>query len=236
MSARTLFVTGTDTEVGKTRLSVAMLRGLRTAGHAAVGYKPVASGCAQAVDGWRNEDALALQAAGTPDWDYAAINPYAFEPAIAPHIAAAEAGVAVERDVLDAGHARLAAASDYVIVEGAGGWHVPLSETLDFADWVAGHAWPVVLVVGMRLGCVNHALLSAHAIAARTKFVGWIANTLPPVQPRLEANVACLAQRMPAPLLARVALDPAPDLALNPAPWIERKSMRGHRDRRLPAQ
>ncbi|ROO27816.1 dithiobiotin synthetase [Salinisphaera orenii MK-B5] len=222
MTARTLFVTGTDTEVGKTRISTALLRGLRGAGQSAVGYKPVASGCVAGAEGLRNEDALALQAAGTPGWGYDAINPYAFGPAIAPHIAAADAGTTVDRAVLDAGHDALAAASDWVVVEGAGGWYVPLSDTLDFADWVAARGWPVLLVVGMRLGCVNHALLSAHAIAARTGLVGWIANTLPPEQPRLAANLACLEARMPAPLVARVGMDPAPDFTLNPALWFAR--------------
>lgn len=219
MTARTLFVTGTDTEIGKTAIACALLRGLRQAGYRAVGYKPVASGCEHSPDGLRNADALALQAAGTPGVDYDAINPYAFEPAIAPHIAAAEAGVAIDRQRLDAGHARLAADADYVVVEGAGGWHVPLSPDLDFAEWVGGHRWPVLLVVGMRLGCVNHALLSARAIAAATRLLGWVANELPLSQPRLEANVACLEPRMPAPMRARVAAHAHTRLALNPADW-----------------
>jgi len=219
MSARTIFVTGTDTGVGKTFIAAAMLRGLRDAGYTAVGYKPVASGCEVTPDGLRNDDALALQAAGTSGWDYDAINPYAFEPPIAPHIAAADAGVTVERAVLDAGHARLAAASDWVVVEGAGGWRVPLSPHFDFADWASAQAWRVVLVVGMRLGCVNHALLSATAIAARTPLLGWIANSLPPCQPRLEDNIACLERTLDASLLARIGIDPAPGLVLPAHGW-----------------
>ncbi|GAB3680988.1 dethiobiotin synthase [Salinisphaera aquimarina] len=223
MTATTLFVTGTDTGVGKTRISVALLQGLRAAGHRAVGYKPIASGCERSGDGLRNDDALALQAASTPGWGYDAINPYAFAPPIAPHIAAADAGVVVDPAVLDAGHAQLAANSDWVIVEGAGGWHVPLSSTLDFADWVSAARWPVLLVVGMRLGCVNHAILSARAIAAGTTLAGWIANTLPPLQPRIEANIECLEQRIAAPLRARVPIDPPAELGLNPEPWIVRR-------------
>lgn len=219
MSARTIFVTGTDTGVGKTCIAAAMLRGLRQAGHTAVGYKPVASGCQITPEGLRNDDALALQAASTPGWGYDVINPYAFEPPIAPHIAAADAGVTVARSVLDAGYEHLAAASDWVVIEGAGGWRVPLSATLDFADWASAWQWPVVLVVGMRLGCVNHALLSAATIAARTRLTGWIANSLPPIQPRLEDNISCLQQRLSWPLLERVGIDPAPDLALPVQAW-----------------
>jgi dethiobiotin synthetase len=222
MTARTLFVTGTDTGIGKTRIAVALLHGLRAAGHRAVGYKPVASGCEPTPEGLRNEDALALWGASTPGWGYDAINPIALAEPIAPHIAAAEQGVTIDTGVLDAGHARLAADSDWVVVEGAGGWHVPLSDTIDFADWVSGHGWPTLLVVGMRLGCVNHAVLSARAIAARTALVGWVANTLPPVQPRLEENLSCLERMIEAPMRARVACDPPADLALNPEPWLAR--------------
>lgn len=223
MSARTLFVTGTDTGIGKTRIAAALLRGLRAAGYVGVGYKPVASGCTRGPQGLRNDDALALQAAGSPGFDYDAINPIALEPAIAPHIAAAQAGVRIESADLDAGHARLAERADWLIVEGAGGWHVPLNDDLDFSDWVVSRGWPVLLVVGMRLGCVNHAVLSANAIAARGALAGWIANVLPPVQPCLEANIACLRQRIVAPLRARVDCDPPADMALNPQPWLSRE-------------
>ncbi|HET7314442.1 dethiobiotin synthase [Salinisphaera sp.] len=224
MTARTLFVTGTDTEIGKTRIATAVLRGLVAAGHVAVGYKPVASGCETTPAGLRNEDALALAAAGSPGFAYEAINPYAFEPAIAPHIAAADAGVRIERAVLDAGHARLAADADWVVVEGAGGWHVPLGadwdSNWDFAGWASAHDWPVLLVVGMRLGCVNHAMLSARAIAATTTFAGWVANTLPPRQPRLAENLAWLEQAMPGPCVAQVPIDPPAEHAIEPAAWL----------------
>ena len=159
--------------------------------------------------------AASIQAAGSPGFDYAAINPFVFEPAIAPHLAAAEAGATVTAEALDAGHSALAARADWVIVEGAGGWHVPLSESLDFAGWVAANGWPVLLVVGMRLGCVNHALLSARAIAADTRLAGWVANTLPPEQPRLAENLATLNTRMPLSCCATVPVNPSPDLALD---------------------
>lgn len=220
MSASTLFVTGTDTGIGKTLVAAALLRGLRAQGAKAVGYKPVASGCMHTPAGLRNDDALALQAAGSPGWDYAQINPYAFAPAIAPHLAADEANQPIATPVLDAAHDRLAAASDWVIVEGAGGWHVPLGHDTDFAGWVAARGWPVLLVVGMRLGCINHAILSTNAIARHNPLVGWIANTLDAGQPRLAQNIACLEARLRAPLRARVPNHPSPDFRLDPRAWL----------------
>ena len=220
MTTRTLFVTGTDTEIGKTRIATALLRGLVAAGHTAVGYKPVASGCERTPNGLRNEDALALRAAGSPGFAYHEINPCAFEPAIAPHIAAAEAGVSIARATLDAGHAELATRADWVVVEGAGGWHVPLGSDWDFADWVTGHGWPTLLVVGMRLGCVNHAMLSARAIAAHTRLVGWVANTLPPRQPRLDENLSWLRAAMPAPCITQVPIDPSATYTIDPSCWL----------------
>ncbi|WP_233543955.1 dethiobiotin synthase [Salinisphaera sp. Q1T1-3] len=218
--ARTLFVTGTDTEIGKTRTACALLRGLVAAGECAVGYKPVASGAATTPAGLRNDDAEALMAAGTPGFAYEEINPLTFAPAIAPHIAAAEAGVPIRRERLDDGHTRLAARADWVIVEGAGGWHVPLAEGLDFAGWVSAHRWPSLLIVGMRLGCVNHALLSARAIQADTRLIGWVANCLPPAQPRLADNLATLDARMPSARLATVDADPSADFRLDPRGWF----------------
>lgn len=219
--ACTLFVTGTDTEIGKTRIACALLRGLVAAGQRAVGYKPVASGAIHDGCRWVNEDALALQAAGSPGFSYEAINPLVFEPAIAPHIAASEAGVTISAQALDAGHAALAEHADWVIVEGAGGWHVPLNAALDFAGWASGHRWPVLLVVGMRLGCVNHALLSARAIHADSVAAGWIANCLPPAQPRLDENLATLDARMPMTRRARVDADPPTDFTLDPRFWLD---------------
>lgn len=201
MSARTLFVTGTDTGAGKTFVACALLKHLRQQGLNVCGYKPVASGCQRTPEGLRNEDALALQqAAGTAE-PYERINPYAFEPAIAPHLAAAAAGVRIERARLDQAHVQLAAKHDWVVVEGAGGWQVPLNDDITFADWVASHQWPVVLVVGMRLGCINHALLSVESIARRAPLLGWVANALPPEMPQLLGNIATLERLMPAPKL-----------------------------------
>ncbi len=209
---RTIFVTGTDTGVGKTHAACALIRALRAEGRVVGAMKPVASGCEQRAEGMRNDDALALiEATGRP-LAYDDVNPYAFEPPIAPHLAAAAAGVEIDFAVLDAAHARLAADCEVLVVEGAGGWRVPLSNRAGqagYAGWVAGHGWPVLLVVGLRLGCLNHALLSAEAIARRSPLVGWIANRLPPVQPAWADNVSTLTQLMPASLLGCLPPDDA---------------------------
>lgn len=202
--ARSVFITGTDTGVGKTRIACGLLGAARRRGLDACGFKPVASGCRATARGLRNADALALQAAAGTDEPYGRLNPYAFAPAIAPHLAARESGVLIRRRVLEAAHRQLARAHALVLIEGAGGWQVPLGPRWTLADWVGAQGWPVVLVVGMRLGCINHALLSAESISRRTRLLGWIASELPPRQPRLEENLAELSARMPAPLLGRV--------------------------------
>ena len=204
MASATIFITGTDTGVGKTLVARAVLLRLRAEGLTAAGFKPVAAGAARTGDGLRNDDALLLQAASAPGLDYAEVNPWCFEPPIAPHLAAQEAGVAIAAEALDAAHARLAARHDWVVTEGAGGWMVPLAPGLGFADWIERRRWPVLLVVGMRLGCINHALLSAEAIRRRTRLVGWVANALPPVQDRLRGNIDSLRALRPEPLLAVV--------------------------------
>lgn len=173
----TLYVTGTDTDVGKTVASVALMHALRAAGRVVVGMKPVASGCARTKDGWRNEDALALQAAGARPAAYDNVNPYALPVATAPQIAARAAGITVDLAVILAAHARLAAHTDVVVIEGVGGWMAPLADGLDQAAIVHALDCPVVLVVGMRLGCINHARLTLRAIRADgARCVGWIGN------------------------------------------------------------
>jgi dethiobiotin synthetase len=201
---KTLFITGTDTGVGKTRVACALLRAATSAGVAACAYKPVATGCVNTPEGLRSEDALALQAAAGMVEPYASVNPYAFEPPIAPHLAAARAGVRIDRAVLDAGHDALADGNQLVVVEGAGGWQVPLGDDLGFADWVGSLGWPVVLVVAVRLGCLNHALLSVESITQRTRLAGWVANHLQPADEVARANVQALRERLPAPLLGEI--------------------------------
>lgn len=209
--ARTIFVTGTDTEIGKTHVACGLVRAARNAGLRVAVYKPVAAGCVSTENGLRNDDALALIAAAGGALDYDIVNPYALVEPIAPHLAAAATDTQIDPEHLARCHQQLAQDADLVVVEGAGGWAVPLTERVAFSDWVAQHQWPVLLVVGMRLGCLNHALLSAESILRRTSMQGWVANCLPPRQPRLEENIGSLVARMPAPYLGAVGEDQPAD-------------------------
>ncbi|MCI0913717.1 MULTISPECIES: dethiobiotin synthase [Pseudomonas] len=200
------FIAGTDTDVGKTTIAAGLLHAARLQGLSTLGAKPVASGCTATAKGLRNADAQALIDESTLKLPYEAINPFAFEPAIAPHVAAREAGVTLEvpallkamRHVLDQG-------ADFTLVEGAGGWRVPLSGHANLSDLAIALKLPVILVVGVRLGCINHALLSAEAIARDgLQLAGWVANIIEPRTSRLEENLASLAERLPAPCLGRV--------------------------------
>ena len=209
-----LYVTGTDTGIGKTLASCALLHALRAQGLRAVGMKPLASGCEVTIDGLRNEDALALQAASDPTPAYDDINPFALPEPLAPELAAREAGVDVALAPMLAAHARLSAQADVVVVEGVGGWLAPLSTQLMQADLVRALELPVVLVVGLRLGCLNHAYLSARAIAADgCKLVGWIGNGIDPEMARIEENRALLEARLPAPCLGWLPWASRPDPA-----------------------
>jgi dethiobiotin synthetase len=206
LNARGVFVTGTDTGIGKTHVSARLVRAQCTLGRRAVGMKPVASGCRETPDGLRNEDAEALIAASTPPLAYAACNPFALPLAIAPHLAARDAGVEIALGPIVAAYRELAATADRVIVEGVGGWAVPLSDTLMQADLVRALGIPVVLVVGLRLGCINHALLSVRAILANgCALAGWIANRIDPAMAHADANLDTLRARIAAPLLGVVA-------------------------------
>lgn len=200
-----LFVTGTDTGVGKTVASAALLHAFRARGLRAVGMKPVASGCTPTADGWRNDDALALQAASDPVPPYDDLNPYALPAPLAPEIAAREAGVDVQLGVLVSAFERLHPLADRVLVEGVGGWAAPLTATLDQRHLVEELRLPVVLVVGMRLGCINHARLSARAIQDDgARLVGWIANEVDPEMERRDENFALLSARLPVPCWGRL--------------------------------
>jgi dethiobiotin synthetase len=200
-----LIVTGTDTGVGKTLVTAALLRALRETGHRVAGMKPVAAGSRPGPEGPANEDALLLQAESSTRHPYADVNPWLFEPAIAPHIAAAEAGIAIDLARVASAHARLAAGADIVLAEGAGGFLVPLDAQRSCAEIPALLRMDVILVVGLRLGCLNHALLTAEAIAARgLALAGWVGNHLDPGFARFDANVATLEARLPAPCLGLV--------------------------------
>ncbi|MCX9155111.1 dethiobiotin synthase [Niveibacterium sp. 24ML] len=204
------FITGTDTEIGKTFVTCTLLHAARAAGLRAVGYKPIAAG-AELIDGtWSNEDARCLQQASSPGFSLAQINPLCLREAVAPHIAAASEGVVLDVPPLLAGFEQLAAQADCVLVEGVGGFRVPLDDRLDTADLATALRLPVILVVGMRLGCINHALLTAEAIEARgLALAGWVANTLAPRMNRLDENLEALKARIRAPLLGVIPHSPA---------------------------
>jgi len=212
VKAAGLFVTGTDTGVGKTRAATALCRALASRGRRVAAMKPVASGCARTAAGLRSGDALALLAAMNVRAGYRAVNPYAFEPAIAPHIAAAEAGVNIDFEVLDRAYRSLTAMSDVIVVEGAGGWLAPLDTHRSFADLAVFWQLEVVLVVALRLGCLNHALLTAESIERRgLRLRGWVANTMDPRFERLEENISTLHARIAAPCLGLFEFAPLAD-------------------------
>jgi dethiobiotin synthetase len=207
-----LFITGTDTGVGKTRVAAALCRGLAARGTRVAAMKPVASGCAITPEGLRNEDALTLLAAMNVRARYSDVNPYAFAPAIAPHIAASEAGVDIDFDVLDRAYERLRMQSQVLIVEGAGGWLAPLDSSRAFADLAVHWRMDVVLVVGLRLGCLNHALLTAESIERRgLRLRGWVANSIDPEFERLTQNISSLKSRISAPCLGILSFEPQAD-------------------------
>jgi dethiobiotin synthetase len=211
------FITGTDTGVGKTRVAQLLLRALVQQGLRAVGMKPVASGCRATVAGLRSEDAACLLAAGNVVADYAEVNPYAFAPAIAPHLAAREANVTIEpARVLDC-FERLRNRAEWIVVEGIGGWKVPLSDRLMLADLARAMRLPVIVVVGLRLGCLNHTLLTVEAIARdHLALAGWVANQIDPDMERAEENIATLATRLGAPLARFPYLARGQENASNP--------------------
>lgn len=197
------FVTGTDTGVGKTLISCALLHAFAAQGCQVVGFKPVAAGDCDEHD--HNDDALRLRAAGNVQASYGQINPYCFAQAVAPHLAARFVGVKINLDRIVQSYRELAAQADVVIVEGAGGFCVPLNEDQDMADLAIQLDLPVILVVGMRLGCINHARLTVEAIEHRgLPLAGWVANCLDERMPMLNENIAALRQRIAAPLLGVV--------------------------------
>lgn len=226
------FITGTDTGCGKTAITLGLMAALQRRGIQTVGMKPVASGAEPTPAGPRNEDALLIQTQGSVKPPYTAVNPYLFDPPIAPHLAARQAGAEIDLERIRRTCVQLAAQADRLIVEGVGGWRVPLGPRSTLADLARLLDLPVILVVGLRLGCLNHALLTAEAIARDGLFLaGWVANRIDPAMREVEANIESLRERLTAPLLGVIphlpgyaaektadALDLAPLLRQDGAP------------------
>jgi len=211
-----LFITGTDTGVGKTRIAASLIAAGTRAGLAIAPMKPVASGADyfDLGDGrreLRNDDALALLKAAGDRFEYAAINPYCFEPAISPHIAAMEAGVTVDLARLRAAARDLATKCDCMVVEGAGGWFAPLGPEHSIASLAEALELPVLLVVGLRLGCLNHAMLSRQAIErSGLRLAGWAVSEIDPSMPRREENLMTLRRIFGCEPLLHLPFDPSP--------------------------
>lgn len=202
------FITGTDTSVGKTLVSCALLHAFAAQGKNVVGFKPVAAGCDERD---QNEDVQKLRAASTVMASYGQINPYCFFMPIAPHLAAQNSGTKIELSRILTSYFELAGQADEVIIEGVGGLMVPLNETITTADLVEALGVPVIIVVGMRLGCLNHALLTQHALRSFSpECAGWVANVLEPDMPFLAQNIEALRQRMNAPLLGIIPYQTEP--------------------------
>jgi dethiobiotin synthetase len=224
-----LFVAGTDTGIGKTHAAATLIHALRARRLATCGMKPVASGCLETPDGRRNEDALALQAAGSEPLAYESINPIALREPLSPHLAARLEQVTVAMAPLRAAFDRLRATHEAVVVEGVGGWMVPLAPGLLASAIPRDWDLPVVLVVGLRLGCLNHALLSARAIQADgCRLAGWIGNRIDPAMAAVADNLETLREMLPAPCLGVLphGLDPVQAAErLDLAPLLDPRAM-----------
>lgn len=205
MRAKGFFVTGTDTAVGKTVVTAALARGLVAHGLRVGVMKPVASGSERTAAGLRNDDALALLAASNVEAPYERVNPYCFEPAISPHIAAEEAQVTVDLARIRRDFETLADSADLMLVEGAGGWLAPVGPRTSIREVALALELPVIVVVGLRLGCINHALLTKLAVESHgARFAGWVANTIDPAMARAKENLESLARLLGEPPLAVV--------------------------------
>lgn len=209
-----LFVTGTDTGCGKTEVTLGLMRLFQDQGMKVAGMKPIASGSEATADGLRNEDALRIQAACSEATPYERINPFAFAPPIAPHIAAEQAGVVIDFGRIAENYQALAQRNDRVIVEGVGGLLAPLDEARDLVDLIHYLELPALLVIGLKLGCINHALLTVGALKARKIPVsGWLANQVEKDMLEVEGNLISLKRRIDLPFLGYI-----PVLQKNPSP------------------
>lgn len=219
-----LFIAGTDTGIGKTHSACTLIHALRASGRNVCGMKPIASGCIDTAHGLRNEDALALLAASSvPAPAYEAINPVSLREPLSPHLAAAHEGVTIVLPPLRAAFDALRERHDMVVVEGVGGWRVPLAPGLLASAIAKEWDLPVVLVVGLRLGCLNHALLTAEAIVADgCRLIGWIGNQIDPQMAAIEENIETLRQLLPAPCLGILPYGTVPEQA---AHWLDQEAM-----------
>lgn len=215
MQTNALFVTGTDTEVGKSVACGALLQAFAARGFTTAGFKPVSAGCEWDGRQWVNQDAALLQRQASLSLPLSQINPYAFEAPIAPHIAATQQGIHIDLGRLDEAFTQIrASGAEQLVVEGAGGWRLPLGGGRFLSDWVKRQRLPVVLVVGMRLGCLNHALLTVEAIRRDgLTLAGWIANRCVPEQACYAENLATLKELMQAPLLGELPFCESPEEA-----------------------
>jgi dethiobiotin synthetase len=196
------FITGTDTGVGKTAVTLGLMQALQQQGRSVAAMKPVAADCEWTVDGLRHADALQLQRQASVELGYELINPYAFEPAIAPHIAADQAGITININKIYNKYKEIENYADCVLVEGVGGWQVPLNAEETLVDLARLLGLDVIMVVGIRLGCLNHALLTADSIAAAgCTLAGWVANQLPSPPECAQENIKSLKSRISSPLL-----------------------------------
>ena len=208
------FITGTDTGVGKTLVTCALLEAFAEQGRKVIGMKPVAAGCDPAPDGMQCEDVVLLQKHSNVTAALKLVNPYAFAPPVAPHIAAEQSRTEISLDLISANFKTLQTMSDVVLVEGVGGFMVPLNASQTTADLAIKLALPVIMVVGMRLGCINHALLTAQAIAnAGLPLAGWVANQIDPLMQETANNMISLKSRIHAPLLGVLPYCVSPESA-----------------------
>jgi dethiobiotin synthetase len=196
--AKGFFITGTDTEIGKTTVSLVLMRLLKQQGYKVAGMKPVAAGCEVTTEGLRNDDAQKLRHESSMNLPYELVNPFAYEPPIAPHIAAEQAHTPIAIETISNAYVKIANQADVVIVEGVGGWAVPINEQQTMADVAKALNLPVIVVSGIRLGCLNHTLLTQAAIqASGCQIAGWIANLLNENHPVLEQNIQYLKSTLP---------------------------------------
>ncbi|MEL3925833.1 dethiobiotin synthase [Aeromonas enteropelogenes] len=203
---KSFFITGTDTDVGKTLVARTLLRELSAQGIRCAGYKPVSAGCARTPDGLRNLDAVLLQEAASLALPYDLVNPFAYEPPIAPHIAASEVRQPIDMQGISEGLRKIEqAGAELTVVEGAGGWYLPLDRQHLMSDWVKQENMAVIMVVGAKLGCLNHALLTFAAIRNdNLPVAGWVINRLHGAMSHYQENLDTLRGLIPAPFLGEI--------------------------------